>query len=75
MCRTLFKVGIVLTFGGCLIWFVSPPSGPFTKYKAYQVSLFTVSNSNNVHHLSSVIGYSLQGRKYQCLALDLELSF
>nr|XP_040046419.1 interleukin 12 receptor, beta 2a, like [Gasterosteus aculeatus aculeatus] len=35
--------------------------GPFTKYKAYQVSLFTVSNSNNVHHLSSVIGYSLQG--------------
>ncbi|KAM8844278.1 interleukin 12 receptor, beta 2a, like isoform 1-T1 [Spinachia spinachia] len=35
--------------------------GPFEKYTAYQVSLFTVSNSNKVHHLSSVIGYSFQG--------------
>ncbi|KAL6102798.1 uncharacterized protein ACO6RY_02336 [Pungitius sinensis] len=35
--------------------------GPFKKYTAYQVSLFTVSNSNKVHHLSSVIGYSFQG--------------
>ncbi|KAF1379394.1 hypothetical protein PFLUV_G00175610 [Perca fluviatilis] len=35
--------------------------GQYTKYKPYQVSLFTVSHSNKVHHLSSVIGYSLQG--------------
>ncbi|XP_031168540.1 interleukin 12 receptor, beta 2a, like isoform X1 [Sander lucioperca] len=35
--------------------------GQYTKYTPYQVSLFTVSHSNKVHHLSSVIGYSLQG--------------
>ncbi|XP_074513020.1 interleukin 12 receptor, beta 2a, like isoform X2 [Sebastes fasciatus] len=35
--------------------------GQYEWYKPYQVSLFTVSHSNKVHHLSSVIGYSLQG--------------
>uniref|UniRef100_A0A3Q0RLQ6 Fibronectin type-III domain-containing protein n=1 Tax=Amphilophus citrinellus TaxID=61819 RepID=A0A3Q0RLQ6_AMPCI len=32
----------------------------FQKYKAYKVSVFTVSNTNEVRHLSSAIGYSLQ---------------
>lgn len=35
--------------------------GQYEWHKPYQVSLFTVSHSNEVHHLSSVIGYSLQG--------------
>ncbi|XP_044036321.1 interleukin 12 receptor, beta 2a, like isoform X2 [Siniperca chuatsi] len=35
--------------------------GQFKKYTPYQVSLFTVSNSSEIHHLSSVIGYSFQG--------------
>ncbi|XP_049925815.1 interleukin 12 receptor, beta 2a, like [Epinephelus moara] len=35
--------------------------GQYKKYTPYQVSLFTVSHSNEVHHLSSVIGYSLEG--------------
>lgn len=34
--------------------------GQFQKYKAYRVSVFTVSNTNEVRHLSSAIGYSLQ---------------
>ncbi|XP_030590717.1 interleukin 12 receptor, beta 2a, like [Archocentrus centrarchus] len=34
--------------------------GQFQKYKAYKVSVFTVSNTNEVRHLSSAIGYSLQ---------------
>ncbi|XP_068434780.1 interleukin 12 receptor, beta 2a, like isoform X1 [Clinocottus analis] len=33
----------------------------FRRYTPYQVSLFTVSNSGIVHHLSSAIGYSVQG--------------
>ncbi|CAJ1076711.1 interleukin 12 receptor%2C beta 2a, like isoform X1 [Xyrichtys novacula] len=41
--------------------------GHFQKYKPYKVSLFTVSHSNvssgpsSVRHLSSAVGYSLQG--------------
>ncbi|XP_054463478.1 interleukin 12 receptor, beta 2a, like isoform X2 [Anoplopoma fimbria] len=35
--------------------------GRYKKCTPYQVSLFTVSNNSKVHHLSSVIGYSLQG--------------
>ncbi|XP_078140932.1 interleukin 12 receptor, beta 2a, like [Centroberyx gerrardi] len=35
--------------------------GHFENYTAYQVSLFTVSHNSNIRHLSSVIGYSLQG--------------
>ncbi|KAK9534959.1 hypothetical protein VZT92_007372 [Zoarces viviparus] len=35
--------------------------GRYIKYTAYQVSLFTVSNCSKVHHLSPVIGYSVQG--------------
>lgn len=35
--------------------------GHFKKYIPYQVSLFTVSNSSKFRHLSSAIGYSLQG--------------
>ncbi|XP_034395332.1 interleukin 12 receptor, beta 2a, like isoform X2 [Cyclopterus lumpus] len=35
--------------------------GRYRKYTPYQVSLFTVSHSSKVHHLSSAIGYSLQG--------------
>ncbi|XP_068605903.1 interleukin 12 receptor, beta 2a, like, partial [Brachionichthys hirsutus] len=34
--------------------------GQFKKYTPYQVSLFTISYSGDVHHLLSVIGYSLQ---------------
>lgn len=34
--------------------------GHFKKYTPYQVSLFTVSHSGEVHHLSSKIGYSDQ---------------
>lgn len=43
-----------------LFWPVSPPIGQFQEYTPYQVSLFTVSHENEVRHLSSVIGYSLQ---------------
>lgn len=43
-----------------LCWPLSPPTGHFKKYTAYRVSLFAVSHGNKVHHLSSVIGYSLQ---------------
>ncbi|XP_056258620.1 interleukin 12 receptor, beta 2a, like [Seriola aureovittata] len=35
--------------------------GPFKKVTPFQVSLFSVSHSLEVHHLSSVIGYSLEG--------------
>ncbi|XP_041813929.1 interleukin 12 receptor, beta 2a, like [Chelmon rostratus] len=35
--------------------------GQFKKYTPFQVSLFTVSHSSKVLHLSSVTGYSLQG--------------
>ncbi|XP_070704071.1 interleukin 12 receptor, beta 2a, like [Pempheris klunzingeri] len=35
--------------------------GQFKKHTLYQVSLFTVSYSSEVHHLSSAVGYSLQG--------------
>ncbi|XP_071383964.1 interleukin 12 receptor, beta 2a, like isoform X2 [Centroberyx affinis] len=35
--------------------------GQFENCTAYQVSLFTVSHNSSIHHLSSVIGYSLQG--------------
>ncbi|XP_068574967.1 interleukin 12 receptor, beta 2a, like [Cebidichthys violaceus] len=35
--------------------------GRYKKYTPFQVSLFTLSHSSKVHHLSSVIGYSLQG--------------
>ncbi|XP_056264003.1 interleukin 12 receptor, beta 2a, like isoform X2 [Pseudoliparis swirei] len=35
--------------------------GQYRKYTPYQVSLFTVSDSSEVRHLSSAIGYSLQG--------------
>ncbi|XP_029294568.1 interleukin 12 receptor, beta 2a, like isoform X2 [Cottoperca gobio] len=35
--------------------------GRYTKYTPYKVSLFTLSHSREVHHLSSVIGYSLEG--------------
>lgn len=42
---------------------MSPPTGQFQEYKAYQVSVFKVLNSNvqqKVLHLSSEIGYSRQ---------------
>nr|XP_043906260.1 interleukin-12 receptor subunit beta-2-like [Solea senegalensis] len=35
--------------------------GNFKKYTPYQVSLFSLSHDKNVRHLSSVIGYSLEG--------------
>ncbi|KAM9346053.1 granulocyte colony-stimulating factor receptor-like [Symphorus nematophorus] len=35
--------------------------GQFKNYTPYQVSLFTVSHSSELHLLSSVIGYSLEG--------------
>ncbi|XP_042360621.1 interleukin 12 receptor, beta 2a, like [Plectropomus leopardus] len=35
--------------------------GQYKKNTPYQVSLFTISHSSKVHHLSSVIGYSLEG--------------
>uniref|UniRef100_UPI0037E7C83A interleukin 12 receptor, beta 2a, like n=1 Tax=Semicossyphus pulcher TaxID=241346 RepID=UPI0037E7C83A len=35
--------------------------GRFQKYTPYQVSLLKVLHNNQVHHLSSVVGYSLQG--------------
>lgn len=48
---------------------MSPPTGQFKKYTPFQVSLFTVSHSSKVLHLSSVTGYSLQGSKYLCIVL------
>ncbi|XP_077415700.1 interleukin-12 receptor subunit beta-2-like isoform X2 [Vanacampus margaritifer] len=35
--------------------------GNFENYKAYQVSLFTVTNNQQSQHISSVIGYSCHG--------------
>ncbi|XP_026181536.1 interleukin 12 receptor, beta 2a, like [Mastacembelus armatus] len=35
--------------------------GPFKEHTPYQVSLFTVSQSSEVTHISSVIGYSVEG--------------
>ncbi|XP_029365342.1 interleukin 12 receptor, beta 2a, like isoform X2 [Echeneis naucrates] len=35
--------------------------GHFEKYTAFKVSLYSVSDSLEVHHLSSAIGYSLEG--------------
>ncbi|XP_035471460.2 interleukin 12 receptor, beta 2a, like isoform X1 [Scophthalmus maximus] len=35
--------------------------GQFKKYTPFQVSLFKVSHRRNVHHLSSSIGYSVEG--------------
>lgn len=51
------------------IWSVSPPTGQFKNYTAYQVSLFTLSNSTEVRHISSALGYSLQ--KGICLCVRL----
>ncbi|XP_059204669.1 interleukin 12 receptor, beta 2a, like isoform X2 [Centropristis striata] len=36
-------------------------TGEYKKYTPYQVSLFSVSHTREVHHLSSLIGYSVQG--------------
>ncbi|KAL3053893.1 hypothetical protein OYC64_006255 [Pagothenia borchgrevinki] len=35
--------------------------GQYKKYTPYQVSLFTLSHGSEVHHISSVIRYSLEG--------------
>ncbi|XP_033945011.1 interleukin 12 receptor, beta 2a, like [Pseudochaenichthys georgianus] len=35
--------------------------GQYKKYTPYQVSLFTISHGSEVHHISSVIRYSLEG--------------
>ncbi|KAM4530641.1 interleukin 12 receptor, beta 2a, like isoform 2-T2 [Odontesthes bonariensis] len=35
--------------------------GAFKKHTSYQVSLFAVSNNNEVHRLSTATGYSVQG--------------
>lgn len=54
---------------------VSPLTGQFKNYTPYQVSLFTVSQASEVRHLSSVIGYSLQRRKYSCVLLFFCITF
>lgn len=39
---------------------MSPPTGQFQEYKAYQVSVFKVLNRKEVLHLFTEIGYSRQ---------------
>lgn len=51
-----------------LLMSMSPSSGSFENYTAYQVSLFAVSHSSNAHHISSVMGYSLQGS--MCFSIE-----
>ncbi|KAG8007039.1 Leukemia inhibitory factor receptor, partial [Nibea albiflora] len=45
--------------------------GQFKKNTPYRVSLFTVSNSGEVHHLSSLTGYSLQKSKCHCFMISM----
>lgn len=50
-----------------LLWRVSPSTGRFNISTPYNVSLFTVDNGNRIHHISSVIGYSLEQSRYLCI--------
>lgn len=40
---------------------MSPSIGTFKKYTSYQVSLFAVSNLNEISQLATATGYSAQG--------------
>ncbi|XP_072225124.1 interleukin 12 receptor, beta 2a, like isoform X2 [Leuresthes tenuis] len=45
--------------------------GAFKKHTSYQVSLFAVSNNNEVHQLSTAIGYSVQGAPPRVLSFQV----
>lgn len=63
------SLSLLMVSGRCFTLVMSPSAGVFKKYTMYTVSMFTVSNLNEVNQLSTATAYSAQGGEFAKLYL------